>query len=77
MKYWENPQVYITSAAEAAPHDAHFILHNFKTKDLQPFSDNVKGVSVMGELRYQVKLFPSNIVWHVVQYECTSHLDCY
>ena len=53
-KYWGNPQVYITSAVEAAPYDAHFTLYNFKTNSLQPLDDDVKSMNVMGELRYQV-----------------------
>lgn len=54
--YWGNPQVYITSAADAAPFNAHFILHNFKTSDMQPLSGNVRNVNVMGELWYKVSL---------------------
>ena len=53
-KYWGNPQVYITSAVEAAPHDAHFILYDFKTNELQPLDNDVKNIDIMGELRYKV-----------------------
>lgn len=55
-KYWGNPQVYITSGIQAAPHDTHFVLHDFKTNELQPLSANLKGVDLMGELRYQVRM---------------------
>ena len=48
--------MYITSGIEAAPHDAHFVLHGFKTKDLQPLNANLKGIDVMGEVRYEVSV---------------------
>lgn len=54
-EYWGNPQVYITSAIQAAPHDAHFNLYDFKTNGLQPLDQNLKGISIMGELRYKVR----------------------
>lgn len=56
--YWGNPQVYITSGIEAAPHDAHFILYDFKTSGLQPLGSYLKGINVLGELRYETKKMP-------------------